>query len=760
MRNIFIFILIIALLLTSCNSNKTNYVSEDYRRVTNVYKTDIVSLPDGYKLSYHGSEEITRNFVLVDNDRVHVLCCKDEDYIIYSVDMNNENENIIHINFNKSQLFYSIGIFDESTYLARIGNVIYKVFGDGNPYHYFAMDESFDDEYPRADEQIIVYDNHVYMFINNKIYIYSLEGEYISTIPQPDYLYNSYNCNGQIYFPETRSPPGLTYTLEENELKSFKAIPAPANVIESSLNDGKHFSVLYGSGYDIYYRNLKGIYGYNEGEEEAEFLLSWANSDIFEHGIGIASTEILSIISPEKFVVALADSLIRYKYQLCIMTHISDDEVTPKVHIELAMTSDDEIVRRAVTNFNRNNEKYRIVIRDYFTNSTVDRWGYEVLNLDIGTGDIPDIIITSQSPNTDNYISKGLFVDLYDYIPSAKNIMDGVRYVNETNGKLYKLPICFGVSTLAGKKETVGEKPSMTFDELLELNENLPEDATLVLYYWVPGYSFGYMYSLIKSMIGEFVDFENSTCNFKTDYFIKVLKYLHSLQPRNWDNYYVESGIGSGIVVPRDYLNLFGENKIYMQMMQISSPLDLAYLHHAFGENYVIKGYPTKEGNGSRINSLLSFGITEKSKVKEGAVQFIEYLLSDEIQSNMVSIISEFPVIRENLEKTFENGPKYFFVSKEFGHINMNRKEIGFIRDLSSYSEPFLNRITAYELDENYYQKFLECLDNTTVINRNIDVIYNIIYEELDVYFNDVITPEQCAGYIQNRVSLYLNEQK
>ena len=754
-KNTFLlFIFILSLLLTSCNSNKTNYVSEDYTHVTNVFKTDIVSLPDGYKLSYYGYEEITGNFVLVDNDRVHVLCRKDEDYIIYSVDMNNENENIIRLNFNESQVFYSIGILDESTYLARIGNTIYKITDDGNSYYYFTMNELVDDGYVRMDEKIIIYDNYVYIFIRNEIFVYSLEGEYISTISQPDYLYNSYNYNGQLYLNATKEPPDFTYKIEDNKMEKFAVIPAPENVRASSLNDGKSYTALYGLGYDIYYRNFHGIYGYNEGEEEADLLLNWANSDVYEHGMGVYSTQILSIISPEKIVVSMNDGLIKEKNYLCIMTRIPDDEVTPKVHIELAMTSDSDIVRIAAANFNRTNEKYRIVIREYFTKRSREVDPSDLLNLDIGTGDMPDMIITSSNSSTDNYISKGLFVDLYDYVPSAKNIMDGVRYVNETNGKLYKIPISFGINTLVGKKEVVGEKPSMTFDELLELNENLPGDASLV-------YSLirsEYIYNMIYSMITEFVNFESNPCDFTTDYFIKVLNYLHNIPNNKYDQHYIFTGTffpGKAITVPEDYISLFGENKIYLQEIGISVPNDFVYLYHTFGEDYVIKGYPTKEGNGSRIKALLSFGITEKSKVKEGASQFIEYLLSDKIQSNMGSILMSFPVIRENLMNTVKNGAKYYYVSKGFNQYKM--AGIGASRELLEY---MLEDNIAYELDENYYSQFIECLDNIKVVDRNIDVIYNIIHEELDAYFQDAITAEQCAKYIQNRVSTYLKEQK
>jgi len=751
-KNFFLF-LVLSLLFTSCKSNNKNYTSEDYDRVTNVFKTDIVNLPDGYKNPINVLELIPRTIVVVGNDRVHILLKKDDDYIIYSVDMNNENENIIHLNTDNPELISSIGIFDESTYLMRIGNTIYKVTGDGNLNHYFTINEPFNDEYVMGNEKIIVCDDHVYVYIRYEIFVYSSEGKYISTIKiqQPTYLLDCYNYDGQIYFPTTIMGKNIIYTLEKDELKRFDPIQAPENIPYTSTFG--FYQVLYGSGYDIYFRNLIGVYGYNEGEQEAELLINWANSDVYE-GTGIG-TEIISIVSPEKFVVLLQDSLIRNKTYLCIMTRIPDDEVMPKVHIELAMTGDNEIVRRAAANFNRNNKKYRIVIRDYFSNSTRERPGDEILNLDIGTGDIPDMIITSYNPNTDNYISKGLFVDLYNYIPSAKNIMDGVRYVHETNGKLYKIPICFVVNTLAGKKDVVGEKPSMTFDELLELNENLPDDATLVLYSWVRGADNWYIRNLVNSMIGEFVDFENNTCNFKTDYFVKVLNYLYSLQPRPHDNYHV-----GNISVPRDYLNLFGNNKIYLQPLFISSPIDLVYLHHAFGEDYVIKGYPTKEGNGSQISSRLSFGITEKSKVKEGAALFIEYMLSDEIQSNMVAISSEFPVIRENLENTFKNGPKYFYVSKEFGHINPNSKEIRLTYDFSQYLKQFLENIITYKLEDDYYKKFLECLDSIKVADRNIDVIYSIIQEELDIYLNDAISAEKCADYIQNRVSTYLYEQK
>ena len=51
-------------------------------------------------------------------------------------------------------------------------------------------------------------------------------------------------------------------------------------------------------------------------------------------------------------------------------------------------------------------------------------------------------------------------------------------------------------------------------------------------------------------------------------------------------------------------------------------------------------------------------------------------------------------------------------------------------------------------------------LNSIEIRNKSDETIMNIINEEVSIFWAGDITAEQCAGYIQNRVYIYVNEQR
>ena len=124
---------------------------------------------------------------------------------------------------------------------------------------------------------------------------------------------------------------------------------------------------------------------------------------------------------------------------------------------------------------------------------------------------------------------------------------------------------------------------------------------------------------------------------------------------------------------------------------------------------------------------------------RDGAWEFVKFLLSEEAQGKLEeSIASCMPVKKSVFESLMEreitNGP-----SKDY-----DTKRMVF--------EPPLTRERADEIEA-----FLE---NARALPYKTEPILKIIEEESQDYFNGSKSIEQVADIIENRVQLYLDEQR
>jgi len=182
-----------------------------------------------------------------------------------------------------------------------------------------------------------------------------------------------------------------------------------------------------------------------------------------------------AVISPDIMVCTLKDFFpesnnsgksLNESSKLAILTRVSDNEIVPKRLVELAIISymSDNIIH-AVTEFNQNNNDYRIVINDYTLNSLEK--GIEMFNLDITTGKIPDMVLFGESAPYESYASKKLFTDLYNFLDNdpditRDDIFKAVRGLCETNDKLYRIPTSFTYDSNAGR-ENIKRRSETTY---------------------------------------------------------------------------------------------------------------------------------------------------------------------------------------------------------------------------------------------------------------------------------------------------------
>ena len=164
-----------------------------------------------------------------------------------------------------------------------------------------------------------------------------------------------------------------------------------------------------------------------------------------------------------------------------VLTYVKPEDIQDKAVMVLAGSGISSNLKRRVIAYNRTNDQYRIVIKDYDSYNSYEDYtaGYNQLNNDIITGNMPDILITNNLP-VENYASKGLLTDIGKLIEQDEELSQ-VEFVTSVidaysvDGKLYYVIPTFNVRTMVGKTSVLGDKTSWTMADAQQLISTMPE---------------------------------------------------------------------------------------------------------------------------------------------------------------------------------------------------------------------------------------------------------------------------------------------
>ena len=399
-------------------------------------------------------------------------------------------------------------------------------------------------------------------------------------------------------------------------------------------------------------------------------------------------------------------------------------------------------LQKAVYLFNKTSTTHRVEIYDYQENSeTVDYMQtLNMMNMEILAGDVPDIIVGSSFDSMDAYIVKDIIADINPLIASDSDIskddfFNNILSLDETDGKLYKINANFSLLGLIGPVSLIGDRDGWSVDEFEEVVSEFPENMK-------PMHSIdqGTLLQMAYISCGEqFVDWAAKDVNFDSDAFISLLNYAKTygsnMDELNPGGMQIEFDINKAIQNKELALvNGFS----FMSIGMFSS------LRETYGEPITMVGFPSAGKNGLACYSDMSFSISEKSADKEAAWEFIKILLSGDIQNELGSDYSGFPVLRSSMDK---------LISKE---KNKN-PDMGGTHTISMDGLVFT--IENIPLSDETANDFLKIIDNLQTGVSVDSGVSNIIAEEVDAFFKDAKTADETAKIIQNRVQTLVNER-
>lgn len=533
-----------------------------------------------------------------------------------------------------------------------------------------------------------------------------------------DVLVTVYEENGQALRP---------VDLQNQELG--ESIPMPMNTYNTYEGSGE---------WDLMVGGNDNLYGYKESDGSFTRILNWLNSDVdgnyISNVIALDNGNLLSLYR---------DYEANENY-LLTMVKTPSDQVEPKTVLTLACMYTDYGIRSEVLKFNRSNPNYRIQIKDYSEYNTPDDYtaGLTKLNTEIVSGLVPDLLDMTSLPYQ-QYVAKGVLEDLWPYIDADAEVgrdalMTEALQAMCVDGGLYEITPSFGVLTAIGQASKIGPEPGWTAADLQAAAAKYPNDLLF------QGFTrMEILRNCLYFNTDSYIDWQAGEAHFDTPEFISLLEFAKSFPEEiDWETYEYQ-----------DEISMMVQGKCLLVMGSLYSFEEVMLYNSALNGDLVYKGFPSQNGIGASLFPTTALAITTTCADKDAAWSFMRTFLTEESQN--ASYYYGFPTNRAVFNEMAENAMKE---QSDDGMLDGGGVVMPYAaRDywLPDGTTMEIKPLTQAQLDD-----FLSMVSQVSGIAGSNDQILNIVEEEATMFFAGQRSAQDTAGAIQNRVNLYVKEQR
>ena len=522
--------------------------------------------------------------------------------------------------------------------------------------------------------------------------------------------------------------------------------------IPAAARNQGFYNFCAGVKYDVIFANSDGLFGFNLGETEIHKVMDYVNSDLATDGLNN-----MVFLDENSFVASYSDP-VNYQNVFAVFTYVKPEDIQEKNTILMAGVYIDMDEKANVIRFNKTNDNYRIVVTDYSIYNTEEDYtqSYTKLNNDIIAGNIPDILVLDNGMPIDSFIAKGIFANIDDLIKNDEELsklefMDNAFEAFRVDGALYRVIPRFTVNTWLAKKSLVGDRTSWTMDDVKQAATKLTGEKTIF------GTEHGgstremFMNQVMEFCGRDFVDVNTGKCNFDNKLFADLLEYAKTLPSEEenqsqddeyWEEYWEK------------YYTQYRENRVLMMPREIGDLNEMKYqMKGMIGEAVSFVGFPTESGSGSFIRANISYAIADKSANKDGAWQFLRFFLTEDYQRNdnyTYGYSYGMPVLKSIVRESANKLMERPYWEDENGNKNYY-DDTFYMNGESIILDPF----TQAEADQLF--DFICSVNKAGFFDENVTKIVN---EEAGSFFSGSKSAKDVAAMIQNRVQLYVNENR
>ena len=343
--------------------------------------------------------------------------------------------------------------------------------------------------------------------------------------------------------------------------------------------------------------------------------------------------------------------------------------------------------------------------------------------IDYMAGEGPDILLNSA--NFPELRNGEYLLDLSNEIDTSE-LFGNVVELAKDDGKLYQVPLSISLNGILTRSSYVeGLGSGFTYDTYEDFvkgpcNGNDPVQDTQCNFFIN---CLDPMYEGFVS--GNSVDLNNSSVKDLADY---TKEHISDSMAPEFYYYYVES-IEGGI---HD-----GGLTFHLLIDRYS----MAGL-----DDLTLMGLPSYDGRGPGVSFTSSIAVSAKTKAKDACIEFINLLLSEDVQSMSAVKESYTPVNISAFEKTANEK------IEDFNKAELLNVKLIKINGIDPEATP---ELIDPSVVDNYKDMVLSCASVSTMDSA----VKIIVYEEMPAYFTDQKSFEDVIKIINNRADTYVNER-
>ncbi len=609
-----------------------------------------------------------------------------------------------------------------------------------------------DEEYNYIENIVLDAEGRVYAVCGERVMLFDKDLSYAGKTTQESGWFNGIGQgkDGKVYvcYYDSTSEDG-GYVLAEVDFEGKKF----SNTYKGFMGGNGSSILTPGIEKDFLVQDGVNLYEYDIASQTVTQLTNWVDCDINGNYV-----EKLGVTEDGRLVV-ITNDWSTGEYDMALLLKKRTDEVPVKEIITLGSLYENTNMKQAVVAFNKTNDKYRIRIKTYvdYNNWSEENYNNAITNLnnDIISGtNCPDILDLS-TLNVKQMAAKGVFEDLTPYLEQSSKVKkeDYLENVIESftiDGTLVTIPYSFGLMTVLGKTEDVGDKMGWTLEEMIAFCEKHP--GAQLFDYASKASILNYCLCYNES---AFIDWNSGECKFDTPEFKQLLEFVNKFP----DDYDWEADDRSTPVK-------IAEGDVLLNTAYINRYDDMQYAIAQFGgEPVTCIGFPDiNGGSGCQMSVQETYGISSKSQHKEAAWAFIESVLTKEPGDRFDS--SSLSTRKEVLAKQREEATRVTYVTDENGEPVLDENgepiEEGQGGGITMYGVSGSSWSYSYHRTTDEEADMVDALIAVSVPFNydNNNQMISIITEEAEGYFKGQKSVDDVAGIIQSRIQLYVNENR
>ena len=496
---------------------------------------------------------------------------------------------------------------------------------------------------------------------------------------------------------------------------------------------------------NVYTADENGVRGNTDGTEQ--LLLDWDSSDLL-----FAENDIMGVWDKDHFLVSSASNAEGIPAWAVFEKVPEDTPVLREiVTIRPLGVSLPLWIQRAVSAFNRSSTEYRIRLWEsetaYQTGMDVSFFTDQLL-AEIAAGNAPDLQIMDTS-SEELYLQLEKQGYLLDLIGLTEGLTGSARGAVMTGGQCFRIPYAIRYDTVFSAS---GEP--LTAESLLAMAEDLGEGNFLF-----PAAE-GVTDNLISCIQSVFVDRAAGSCSFDTDAFREYLEILQKIpamtDPTAGELQYTDfqaAALPKYTLTNPELPDALAEGTVALLPVPFCTPdiYGMAKMLYPDGQGGIC-GYP---GALAVIRQMESFVVPASGSCTEGAKAFLQYLLSEEIQTSAMVLDHYMPVTSEALEYALTYDRYYYTCNTHVPDIMPISTAKKSTEPDEYYEQYHWRSVTYTEADIGKIRSMAE----SEAIGQLLDpVLHGIIREEVSAYLSGDRSAEDTVRILQSRVSTYLAE--